>query len=99
MKPIQTLHEFSSVLSALLADKPKGTVGRLPDGDLVWVLDGQVIGCWEGADIDDAFQWDQSALDDATLEEINEWAAAPVFEHHVPDADFDGDLSLSPFRQ
>lgn len=96
---IQSIDDFAAFLCTQLADKPKGTVGRLPDGDLVWILDGKVIGCWEGAAIEFAFPWDQSVLDAVKLKEINVWVRAPHFEWDVPGDDFEGDLSLTPFRQ
>ncbi|NHR04422.1 hypothetical protein HA052_04355 [Chromobacterium haemolyticum] len=99
MNKIQSLSQFAIVLTSLLADKPQGTVGRLPTGGHVWILDGQVIYCWEGAEIDFAFPWDQSALDAATIEEVNDWLKNPTFECHIPDEEFEGDLSLSPFQE
>lgn len=76
---ITTLKQFAEILAAQLAGQPEGAKGKMPSGDLVWIEEGFVVGMFLLDDESNAYQWDESSLDDEALAEINEWCAAPVF--------------------
>jgi len=81
MPQLKTLQDVAAVIGEFLKDKPKGTVAKMPSGDLAWIEDGYLVGCWPNDGVSHAYQWDESAIDSTLQEEVTAWAANPIFDH------------------
>lgn len=93
---IITMQDFTESLTNLLAGQPEGAKGVLITGELVWIEEGCVIGAWPEDGEENAFQFDESAMEPWFVELLNAWIDRPVFT--APDIEISSDEEYAAIK-